>query len=58
MLGTKNEILTLSAESNQNPHWNINASFAVHPDIVSHTREIFIIGFVSTWKISTNKKAN
>ena len=48
MLGTKDEILTLSADEGQNLNWHADSALGVHPDMKSHASGTFSMGFGAT----------
>ena len=45
MLGTKDEVLTLSADESQILHWRMDTAFGVHPAMRRHADETFSMGF-------------
>ena len=58
LLHTRDDLLTLEADSKQNLYWHVDASFAVHPDMKSHTGAIFTLGKGSIISSSTKQKVN
>ena len=42
--GTRNDVLTLEADDSQELAWYIDAFFAVHPNMKSHTEAVFFHG--------------
>ena len=58
LLHSRDDILTLEADDKQNLYWYIDASFAVHPDMKSHTGAIFTLGKGSIISSSTKQKVN
>ena len=58
MLGTVNEVLTLSADESQHLHWHIDAAFRVHPNIRSHTGGTFSMSLGATSSSLTKQKVN
>ena len=58
LLHSRDDILTLEADDKQNLYWYIDASFAVHPDMKSHTGAIFTLGKGSIVSSSTKQKVN
>jgi hypothetical protein len=55
---TINLPLTLEADELQMVHWWVDASFAVHPDMKSHTGATMSIGKGSIYSKSTRQKLN
>ena len=55
---TRNEMLTLKADSEYIVKWWVDASFAVHPDMRSHTGAIMTLGQGAIQSISTKQKVN
>ena len=55
---TKDIILCLEADDTQNLKWYVDASFATHKDMKSHTGSIFTLGKGSIWNESTKQKVN
>jgi len=59
---TENEILILEADDTQNLKWYLDASFAVHPDMKSHTGSAFTLGkgaiISSSIKQTTNARSS
>jgi len=41
---TRDDILTLEADNSQELKWYLDAAFAVHPDMKSHTSTVFTLG--------------
>ena len=58
MMGTTNEVLTLSADDSQKLHWHIDAAFGAHPGMRSHTGGTFSMGFGAMSSSSTEQKVN
>ena len=58
LLHSRDDLLTLEADDKQNLYWYIDASFAVHPDMKSHTGAIFTLGKGSIISSSTKQKVN
>ena len=58
LLYTRDDVLTLEADSKQNLYWYIDASFAIHPDMKSHTGAIFTLRKGSIISSSTKQKIN
>ena len=56
--GTKNISLTIEASDVLNPLWWADASFAVHPDMKSHTGGIMTLGKGAIQSISRKQKLN
>ena len=56
--GTVNDVLTLEADDLQVLYWYIDAAFAVHPDMKSHTGMIFTMGKGAIVSSSTKQKVN
>ena len=56
--GTINDVLTLEADDTQTLTWYIDAAFAVHPDMKSHTGAIFTLGKGAIISDSTKQKVN
>jgi hypothetical protein len=54
----KGDILTLEADNTQTLTWYINAAFAVHPDMRSHTGATFTLGKGAIVADSTKQKGN
>ena len=55
---TKNDILTLEADKSATLYWYIDAAFAVHPDMKSHTGSTFTLGKGAISSSSTKQKVN
>ena len=55
---TVNDILTLEADDFQILYWYIDAAFAVHPDMKSHTGLFFTMGKGALISASTKQKVN
>ena len=55
---TKGDILTLEADDTKNLYWYIDAAFAVHQDMKSHTGSTFTMGKGSIISASTKQKRN
>ena len=58
MLGTKDEVPTLSANDRQILHWNIGAAFGVHSDMKSHAGIKLSMGFGKMSSSSIKQKLN
>jgi hypothetical protein len=56
--GTREYVLTLSADSLQVIKWYVDASFAVHPDFKSHTGGVMTFGRGAVQSLSTKQKLN
>ena len=56
--GTRNERVTLSADSLHVIKWYVDASFAVHPDFKSHTGATMMMGRGAIQSISRKQKLN
>jgi hypothetical protein len=56
--GTKDDVLTLSAENLNVIKWYVDASFAVHPDFKSHTGAVMTYGQGAIQSISRKQKLN
>ena len=56
--GTVNMPLTLEAESMQIVKWWVDASFAVHPDMKSHTGAVMTLGKGLIYGTSTRQRIN
>jgi hypothetical protein len=54
---TKDDIATMSADNSNSIKWYINASFAVHKDMRSHTGATMTLGSGAICSISTNKRS-
>ena len=55
---TKEDCLTLSADGSNIIKWSLNATFAVHPDMKSHTGATMTLGKGSIQSVSTKQKVN
>ena len=55
---TRDETLTLKADSENIVKWWVDASFAVHPDMRSHTGAVMTLGQGAIQSISTKQKVN
>ena len=55
---TKDDYLTLSATSLHNVRWWVDASYAVHPDMKSHTGGAMSLGRGVTYETSKSQKLN
>ena len=55
---TIDELLTLEADDSQNLYWFIDAAFAVHSDMRSHTGAMLTLGKGAVLSDSTKQKAN
>ena len=58
LLATREDILTLEADDKNNLHWYIDASFANHADVKSHTGSVFTLGKGGISCSSTKQKLN
>ena len=58
LLHTIEDVLTLEANNENNSHWHTDASFAVHPDMRSHTGDEFTLGKGCISGSSTKQKVN
>jgi hypothetical protein len=56
--GTKDDYLTLSANSLHNVRWWVDASYAVHPDMKSHTGGAMSLGLGIIYGTSKRQKLN
>ena len=56
--GTVNDVLTLEADDTQTMSWYIDAAFAVHHDMKSHTGMIFTLGKGALISSSIKQKVN
>ena len=56
--GTKNDVMTLSADSLHVIKWYIDTSFAVHPDFKSHTGAVLTMGEGAIQSASSKQKLN
>jgi len=50
--------LTLTIESSADPKWWVDSSYAVHPDMRSHTGVVMTLGRGTTYSASTKQKLN
>ena len=55
---TKHEPLTLSADGSWTIRWWVDASYAVHPDMKSHTGATMSLGQGCVYSMSTKQKLN
>ena len=55
---TRDEILTLGADNSQELKWYVDAAFAVHPEMKSHTDAVFTLGKGAIISNSTKQKSN
>ena len=55
---TKDNVLTLEADYTGNLYWHLDAAFAVHPDMKSHTGATFSLGRGGVDNSSTKQKVN
>ena len=53
---TVNGVLILEADDLQVLYWHIDAAFAVHPEMKSHTGMIFIMGKGAIVKVLSNRR--
>ena len=56
--GTRDEILTLEADDTHILTWYVDAAFAVHSDMKSHTGMVFTLGKGAIISSSTKQKVN
>jgi hypothetical protein len=56
--GTQDLCLTLEADEDGKIHWWVDASFAVHPDMKSHTGAALSLGRGAAYTMSTRQKIN
>jgi hypothetical protein len=56
--GTIDDVLTLEADDTQTMSWYIDAAFAVHPDMKSHTGAVFTMGKGAIISDSLKQKVN
>lgn len=56
--GTLDDVLTLEAGDSQTLSWYIDAVFAVHPDMKSHTGMMFTLDKCAILSSSTKQKVN
>ena len=56
--GTIDDILPLEADDSQTLTWYVDAGFAVHPDMRSHTGALFTMGKGAIYQASTKQKVN
>jgi hypothetical protein len=56
--GTINDVLTLEADDTNTLTWYIDAAFAVHPDMKSHTGAMFTMGKGAIISSSSKQKVN
>ena len=55
---TKDDVPTLEADDTQSLKWYLDAAFAVHPDMKSHTGSTFTLGKGTIISSSTKQKTN
>eukprot|EP00957_Ditylum_brightwellii_P083655 6358651-Ditylum_brightwellii.AAC.1 len=55
---TRDLPLTLKADSLNRMHWWIDASFAIHPDMRSHSGSVMMMGRGAIFSSSTKQKLN
>ena len=55
---TKNDCLTLKADNSHHVIWSIDAAFAVHPDMKSHSGAIMTLGKGAIQSMSKKQKLN
>jgi len=55
---TENDVLSLDANDTGTIEWYIDAAFAVHPDMKSHTGAIMTLGNGAVQALSTKQKVN
>ena len=58
MLGTKDEVLTLSADDSKKLYWHAAAAFGAHSDMKSNTGGTFSMVHGDTPSSSTKQKVN
>ena len=58
LLNTKDDVLVLSADGRDEIKWWVDAAFAVHPDMRSHTGAIMTMGAGAAQLASTKQKIN
>ena len=58
VLGTKDKVLTLSANESQNLHWHIDVAFRMHPDMRKHVSGTFRMDIGAISSSSTKQKVN
>ena len=56
--GTINDVVQLEADDSQTLTWYIDAVFAMHPDMKSHTGAVFTLGKGAIIASSTKQKVN
>lgn len=56
--GTRSDVLTLAADSLSRVMWWVDASFAVHPDLRSHTGAVMSMGSGALVSMSKKQKLN
>jgi len=55
---TIDDVLILEANSTQTVRWYVDAAFAVHKDMKSHTGSVMTIGSGAVISLSTKHKVN
>jgi len=55
---TQDDVLTLKADGTNVVKWSLDAAFAVHPDMKSHTGAVMTLGKGSIMSASTKQKVN
>ena len=58
IIGTKDEVLTLSADASQYLYWRVGTALGVFPYLQSHPGGTFIMGFGAASSSSTKQKVN
>ena len=56
--GTRNDVISLEVDDSQILRWYIDAAFAIHPDMKSHTGSVFTLGKGAIISGSTKQKTN
>ena len=56
--GTINDVISLEVDDSQTLRWYIDAAFAIHPDMKSHTGLVFTLGKGAIISGSTKQKTN
>ena len=54
---TQEEVLTLSADNTHIIKWEVDASYAIHPDMKGHTRATMTIGKGAVTSLSNKRKS-
>jgi hypothetical protein len=58
LISTRNDCLTLQADGSKNLYWHVDASFAVHGDLKSHTGGNFTMGKGTIAHVSRKQSLN